>query len=128
MKVIPCTCSYETTKAVVKKAQKKFRGFNRIQLTLDLRDTSAMLYQLSYEVLLVVGTYCGLIVEYCSLQLTCTAWLCNCFSCFITVRVTFSSILYPQCIHDYCVCVYHILLYLTHLTGSLTCTFSHSII
>ena len=46
--------SYEATKAVAKKAQKKFWGFNGIR-THDLRDTGAMLYQLSYEALLVVG-------------------------------------------------------------------------
>ena len=28
-------------------------------------------------------------------------YLCNCFSCFITARITFTSILYPQCI--YCI-------------------------
>ena len=42
-------------KAVAKKAQKKrLLGSNRIR-THDLCDTGAMLYQLSYEVLLVVG-------------------------------------------------------------------------
>ena len=40
--------SYEATKAVAKKAQKKFWDFNGIR-THDLRDTCAMLYQLSYE-------------------------------------------------------------------------------
>ena len=43
-------CSYEVTKAVAKKAQKKFWGFNKIW-THDLCDTGAMLYQLSYETL-----------------------------------------------------------------------------
>ena len=40
--------SYEATKAVGKKAQKKVWGFNGIR-THELRDTGAMLYQLSYE-------------------------------------------------------------------------------
>ena len=46
--------SREVTKTVTNKALKKFRGSNRIQ-TLDLRDTNAMLYQLSYEALLEAG-------------------------------------------------------------------------
>ena len=46
--------SREVTKAVTNKAQKKFRGSNGIQ-TLDLRDTNAMLYQLSYEALPEAG-------------------------------------------------------------------------
>ena len=45
--------SYEATKAVAKKAQNEFWGFNGIQ-SHDLRDTGVMLYQLSYEALLVV--------------------------------------------------------------------------
>ena len=47
-------CSYEATKAVVKKPRKNIWGFNRI-LTHDLHDTGAMLYQLSYEALLKAG-------------------------------------------------------------------------
>ena len=42
------------TKAVAKKAQKKFWGFNGIR-THDICDTSAMLYRLSYEALLEAG-------------------------------------------------------------------------
>ena len=42
------------TKAVAKKAQKKFWGFNGIR-THDICDTSAMLYQLSYEALFQQG-------------------------------------------------------------------------
>ena len=41
-------CSYEATKAVAKKTQKKFWGFNGTW-TPDLCDTGEMLYQLSYE-------------------------------------------------------------------------------
>ena len=40
--------SCEVTEAVTNKAQKKLWGFNGIR-THDLRDTGAMLYQLSYE-------------------------------------------------------------------------------
>ena len=40
--------SCKATLAIAKKAQKKFWGFNGIW-TEDLRDTGAMLYQLSYE-------------------------------------------------------------------------------
>ena len=40
--------SYEATKAVAKKTQKKFWGFNGTW-TPDLCDTGEMLYQLSYE-------------------------------------------------------------------------------
>ena len=46
--------SYEATKAITNKAQKKFWGSNGIQ-THDLCDTSAMLYQLSYEASLEAG-------------------------------------------------------------------------
>ena len=46
--------SYEVTKAVEKKAKKKFWGFNGIW-THDLHDTGGTSYQLSYEGLLVVG-------------------------------------------------------------------------
>ena len=45
---------YKATEAVAKKAQKKFWGFNRI-LTHDLHNTTAMLYQLSYEASLEAG-------------------------------------------------------------------------
>ena len=47
---------YEATKAVAKKAQKKSWSFmpNGIR-THDLRDTGAMLYQLSYEASLEAG-------------------------------------------------------------------------
>ena len=44
----------EATKAVANKAQKQFRGSNGIR-THALRDTSAMLYRLSYEVSLEAG-------------------------------------------------------------------------
>ena len=47
-------CSYEATKSVGQKAQKKIWGFKGIQ-THDLCDTGAMLYRLSYEALLGVG-------------------------------------------------------------------------
>ena len=46
--------SYEATKAVAKKAQKKFWGSNGIW-THDLRDTGAMLYQLTYDASLEAG-------------------------------------------------------------------------
>ena len=46
--------TYEATKAVAKKTQKKFWGFNGIQ-THNLHDTGAMLYRLSYEALLEAG-------------------------------------------------------------------------
>ena len=46
--------SCEATKAVAKKAQKKIWGFKRVQ-THDLRDTDAMLYQLSFEASLEAG-------------------------------------------------------------------------
>ena len=45
--------SYEATKAVANESPEKFWGFNGIR-SHDLRDTGAMLYQLSYEALLVV--------------------------------------------------------------------------
>ena len=45
--------SYKTTKAVAKKAQKEFLGFKGIR-SHDLRNTGVVIYQLSYEVLLVV--------------------------------------------------------------------------
>ena len=48
------TCSCVATKAVANKALKKFWGFNGIR-THDLRDTGAMLYQLSYEASLEAG-------------------------------------------------------------------------
>ena len=41
-------------KQLQRKPRKKFWGFNRIW-THDLRDTSAMLYQLNYEALLEAG-------------------------------------------------------------------------
>ena len=46
--------SYEVTWAVTNKAQKKIWGSNEIR-THDLRDTGAMLYQLSYEASLEAG-------------------------------------------------------------------------
>ena len=45
--------SYQATKAVAKKAQKEFWGFNGIR-SHDLRGTGVIIYWLSYEVLLVV--------------------------------------------------------------------------
>ena len=45
--------SYEATKAFAKKAQKEFWGINGIR-SHDLRNTGVMIYQLSYEVLLVL--------------------------------------------------------------------------
>ena len=36
--------------------------------------------------------------NFCNLNIFLT-FLCNCFSCFITARITFTSILYLQCIY-----------------------------
>ena len=46
--------SYEATKRVAKKAQKKILRLQQ-DSTHDLHDTGVMLYQLSYEALLEVG-------------------------------------------------------------------------
>ena len=62
--------SYEATKAVTKKAQKQFWGFNGIWTLASIEASEFFL-----------------------------GFLYNCFSCFITVTITFTSILYPQSIH-----------------------------
>ena len=51
----PCSC--EVASAVINKVQKKFWGSNAIR-THDVRDTCAMLYQLSYEALLEAAAKC----------------------------------------------------------------------
>ena len=79
--------SYEV--AVTKKAQKKFWGSNGIR-THDLRDTGAMLYQLSYEASPEAGQV--------RVQFIPVIWR-ECLSYFITARITFTCILYPQCTH-----------------------------
>ena len=56
----------------------------------DLRDTGAKLYQLSYEASLEAGQEC---VQYIPVEASefFLGFLCNCFSCFITARITFTS-------------------------------------
>ena len=73
----PHSYMYEATKAVVMKAQKKVWGFKGIE-PCDLHDTGAVLYQLSHEALLQAGQ------ERVQFELN--------FGCFITARITFTSI------------------------------------
>ena len=88
MKVIPEVL--KQLKQLQRKPRKKnISGFNGIQ-TYNLRETVAMLYQLSDEASLKAGCWSFGIFSGLS---------CNCFSCFITTMITFTSILYPLCIY-----------------------------
>ena len=65
--------SHEATIAVAKKAQKNFWGFSGMERNSQQDPVKASEFFLGF--------------------------LCSCFSCFITARISFPSNLYPQCIY-----------------------------